>query len=589
MNQTKWINVLLASELVKDYHREDISARCLMKIDISKAFDSVQWSFVLRSLAALGVPEKFIHWIKLCITTPSFSVQVNGELAGYFQSKRGLRQGCSLSPYLFVLCMNVLSHKIDKAAKEGKFKYHPRCKLLSLTHLCFADDLMVFVEGTKESVEGAISVFDEFAVWSGLSISLEKSTVYMAGVSETEKSRILTNFPLAVGSLPVRYLGLPLMTKAMRRLDYMPLLCADFLWSGPALKSTGAKVAWSDICKLKEEGDLGIRALKEVNIVYGLKLIWRMLSGVSLWGSWIKMYLLKGKSFWQVKDTTQIGSWMWKKMLKMRDLAKRFYWKEVGNGRHISFWYDKWSGKGVMIDYIGERGIVDMGIIRNATVEDAVLNVRRRRRHRITELNAVEEELLLLKDKLRINVEDISLWKRDSGFKESFSTHETWKLVREPKARCDWAVGIWFSKATPKFAFIAWLATLDRLSTMDRVSSWSQGVDTGILRSEFTNIWSDVMLLIMEGQSDKKRLFCIRYPFQACIHAVWRARNKDKTHLFKWTDKSVVEEIEDFQDLFDVLLVDNSEFQKSVRAGEAMMKCHESRIQEMEDAIAPCE
>lgn len=92
---------------------------------------------------------------------------------------------------------------------------------------------------------------------------------------------------------------------------------------------------------------------------------------------------------------------------------------------------------------------------------------------------------------------------------------------------------------------------------MDRVSSWSQGVDTvcvlckqaretrdhlffecsystsiwehliqGILRSEFTNIWSDVMLLIMEGQSDQKRLFCIRYAFQACIHAVWRARNK---------------------------------------------------------------
>ncbi|KAG2280842.1 hypothetical protein Bca52824_052062 [Brassica carinata] len=66
-------------------------------------------------------------------------------------------------------------------------------------------------------------------------------------------------------------------------------------------------------------------------------------------------------------------------------------------------------------------------------------------------------------------------------------------------------------------------------------------------------------------------------------------RSEDKTHLFKWTDKSVVEEIEDFQDLFDVLLVDNSEFQKSVRAGETMMKRHESRIEEMEDAIAHCE
>lgn len=57
-----------------------------MKIDISKAFDSVQWDFVLTGLKVIGVPDKFIHWIRLCITSPSFYVQVNGELARYFQS-----------------------------------------------------------------------------------------------------------------------------------------------------------------------------------------------------------------------------------------------------------------------------------------------------------------------------------------------------------------------------------------------------------------------------------------------------------------------------------------------------------------------
>lgn len=74
---------------------------------------------------------KFTHWIELCVTSPSFSVQVNGDLAGYFQSSTGLRQGCSLSPYLFVLCMNVLSKKIDKAVIDKKFKFHPGCKNLS--------------------------------------------------------------------------------------------------------------------------------------------------------------------------------------------------------------------------------------------------------------------------------------------------------------------------------------------------------------------------------------------------------------------------------------------------------------------------
>lgn len=122
------------------------------------------------------------------------------------------------------MCMNVLSLKIDKVVRERKFKFHPRCQALSLTHLCFADDLMVFVEGTKVSVEGSLSVFEEFAMWSGLNISIEKSTVYMAGVAEEERNRILRNFPFAEGTLPVRYLGLPLMTKVMDKNDYLPLV-----------------------------------------------------------------------------------------------------------------------------------------------------------------------------------------------------------------------------------------------------------------------------------------------------------------------------------------------------------------------------
>jgi len=71
-------NLLLATELTKDYHKETISTRCAIKIDISKAFDSVQWPFLINVLTVLWFPRDFIHWINLCITTASFSVQVNG-------------------------------------------------------------------------------------------------------------------------------------------------------------------------------------------------------------------------------------------------------------------------------------------------------------------------------------------------------------------------------------------------------------------------------------------------------------------------------------------------------------------------------
>lgn len=82
-------NVLLATERVNDYHKESISARCAMKIDISKAFDSVQWSFLLNTLTALNFSPKFIHWINLCISSESFSVKFNGELACFSEVSEG--------------------------------------------------------------------------------------------------------------------------------------------------------------------------------------------------------------------------------------------------------------------------------------------------------------------------------------------------------------------------------------------------------------------------------------------------------------------------------------------------------------------
>lgn len=123
-------NVLLASELVKCYHKSTISSRCTVKIDISKAFDSVQWSFLRSILSAIKIPKKFVVWIMKCVELASFSVQINGELAVYFNSSRGLRQGCSLtSAYLFVLCIQVLTKLIDKAPQRKGLVFFPTVRI----------------------------------------------------------------------------------------------------------------------------------------------------------------------------------------------------------------------------------------------------------------------------------------------------------------------------------------------------------------------------------------------------------------------------------------------------------------------------
>ncbi|KAG7569624.1 Endonuclease/exonuclease/phosphatase superfamily [Arabidopsis thaliana x Arabidopsis arenosa] len=523
-------NLLLATELVKDYHKDGVSPRCAMKIDISKAFDSVQWPFLLNVLTALNLPEKFVHWIHLCVSTASFSVQVNGDLAGFFKSERGLRQGCSLSPYLFVICMNVLSSLLDRAAAMRKFGYHPRCKNMKLTHLCFADDIMVFSDGKITSMEGILQVFKDFAKASGLSISLEKSTLFLAGVSNLSREVILTRFPFDVGSLPVRYLGLPLLTKRMSLDDCLPLLekirarisswkhrllsyagrlqllssviasltnfwisafrlpsacvreiekiCAAFLWSGPELNPRKNKVTWKDVCKPKSEGGLGLKSIVEMNKVSCFKLIWRIVSCTdSLWVNWIRRELIRSASFWSVKENANKGSWMWRKLLKYRPQAKEFHSVEVRSGLQTSFWYDAWSPLGRLYERLGDRGFIDLGISSDATVASVVVNHRSRRR-RLPLLTSIDMEIAKIKEKGQNLGHDIVLWKSsDNKFKPRFASSNTWQQIRHADQKVSWYKGVWFSDSIPKFSFLLWLAVRNRLSTGERMLAWNRAVN----------------------------------------------------------------------------------------------------------------
>ena len=86
-------NVLITQDLMLNYHRDNGPPRCALKFDIRKAYDTISWSCILAILSRMGTPNYLLRCIKACITTPSFSISVNGELAGFFASKRGLRQG----------------------------------------------------------------------------------------------------------------------------------------------------------------------------------------------------------------------------------------------------------------------------------------------------------------------------------------------------------------------------------------------------------------------------------------------------------------------------------------------------------------
>ena len=116
-----------------------------------------------------------------CVTTPRFYVLVNGALEGFFEGRRRLRQGDPLSPYLFVLCMEVLSRKLNVVAESVEFSYHPRYQRLKLTHLAVADDLLFFCRGDIRSVGTLKTCLAEFFEISGLRANVAKSVVFVDG------------------------------------------------------------------------------------------------------------------------------------------------------------------------------------------------------------------------------------------------------------------------------------------------------------------------------------------------------------------------------------------------------------------------
>lgn len=141
-------NVLICHDLLRHYNRKT-SPRCLMKIDLKKAYDMISWDFLYEALQGYGFPEPFIQIVMRCVTSTKFTVKVNGEGHGYFQGRRGLRQGDPMSPLLFVLVMEYLTRLLGKMSEVHDFKFHPMCKASKLTHLIFADDLMIFCKELK--------------------------------------------------------------------------------------------------------------------------------------------------------------------------------------------------------------------------------------------------------------------------------------------------------------------------------------------------------------------------------------------------------------------------------------------------------
>ena len=116
--------------------------------------------------------------------------------------------------------MDVLSKLLDKGAVDGTFGLHPKCDSPLITHLSFADDVLIFFDGTVDSLRGILNILEEFRLVSGLRINRQKSELLLDGGSVSRCRDLAVEMGIAQGALPLRYLGVPLSPKKMTRSDF---------------------------------------------------------------------------------------------------------------------------------------------------------------------------------------------------------------------------------------------------------------------------------------------------------------------------------------------------------------------------------
>ncbi|GJT91068.1 putative reverse transcriptase domain, reverse transcriptase zinc-binding domain protein [Tanacetum coccineum] len=258
--------------------------------------------------------------------------------------------------------------------------------------------------------------------------------------------------PFEEGVLPVKYLGVPLISSGLFHKDCKILVERVKIkiedWKNKSLSFAGemkrgnAKVKWDIVCLPKEDGGLGIRRLKTWNLALMTTHIWSILSNrQSLWVKWINSYRLKDRNFWDIPVKSN-SSYGWRKILQMQNVVRRFFFHVVGKGNRKSAWFDKWLDEGPFDAIISRRDIHRGGFNTDSVVHD------------------------LLRD-------NAWAWPAEwLGNTQSFIVANVWNSIRPRSNKVDWFDVVWFSQSILRHSFLVWLLIRERLKTEDKLKAW---------------------------------------------------------------------------------------------------------------------
>ena len=182
-----------------------------LKLDMSKAYDRLEWGFLQRIMEKMGFDPKWIGWIMECVKSVSYSILVNGEPKGHIVPTRGIRQGDPLSPYLFLICSKGLNGLIEHAVENKHIEGVSLCRNgPKISHLFFADDSLLFCQVRVGDVEKIQEILGKYERASGQKINSDKTTLFFSNnTSNATKEEIKNLLGVAEIKEYERYFGLP--------------------------------------------------------------------------------------------------------------------------------------------------------------------------------------------------------------------------------------------------------------------------------------------------------------------------------------------------------------------------------------------
>ncbi|KAL9667365.1 hypothetical protein QQ045_001720 [Rhodiola kirilowii] len=334
---------------------------------MSKAYDRVSWLFLLRMMQALGFDNKWCDLIYRLISNCWYSVLWDDSSFGHFKYNKGVRQGDPISPSLFLISMEFFSQLLKQRSNEGHiFPYFVKVGALQVSHLLYADDMLVFTNGSKVSLTHLMELFNNFCAWPGQQLNDSKSSLFLDKSFSPQRRRAIFDVTgFAAGSFPTTYLGASLFPGRVKIeslsaleektghiieavlnstmihtlaslptpkavLDRISSLLSSFLWD----KNADIRhhwIGWRDVCQPKVEGGLGITHLETIKLSLQYNLAWCSMIYPSLWGKFVRSRYkdcqagshmwnanrkqvahLKGRASWLLgRGTTLVGDFCW--------------------------------------------------------------------------------------------------------------------------------------------------------------------------------------------------------------------------------------------------------------------------------------